>query len=131
MLADSATKVLVGENEEQIAKARDEELPARAEKLFRLAPRLLEDLVGLDARRDRTHRLDERLEEARLRRELVLDPLMAAPLAHDQVEREGGRGGERRHERREGERPERAEQRQDERGRREHDRAREERGPNR
>ena len=111
--------------------ARRQERSACAEELLGLAPGLLEHLVRVEGRGDRAHRLDKGLEEAGLRRQLVLDSLVPAPLPDDQVEREGGRRSEGRHERRERERPERAEQGQHERGHRQHDRGREERGPNR
>ena len=68
----------------------------RAEQLLRLAPRALEHLVGLERAGDRPHRLDQRVEEAGLRRELLLDDLVPAPLADDQVEREGGGADDRR-----------------------------------
>src|SRR5581483_990980 len=66
-----------------------QDLRTRPEQPLRLAPRLLEDLRSRGGLRDRPHRLDERLEEARLGRELALGLAVPLPLADEkQQERE-------------------------------------------
>jgi hypothetical protein len=67
----------------------------RPEEALRLAPRLVQQLVGVVLLGDPAHRLDERLEEARLRRQLLLGDLVPPPLGDDQVEREPGRADDR------------------------------------
>ncbi len=52
---------------------------------------LARPLEHLRAARDRAHRLDERLEEARLARELTLCGLVPPPFRHDQVGRHDSR----------------------------------------
>jgi hypothetical protein len=58
----------------------------------------VEDLGCVQGRGDGRDRVDERLQEHRLRLELVLGGLVASPLRDDQIEREGaeerGRGDE-------------------------------------
>ena len=65
------------------ALARRQEARARLEQTLRLPLGDLEDLTRVERRRDRRHRLDERLEEARLGRELALDQLVAPALGGD------------------------------------------------
>ena len=84
------------------ARAGRQQRRLGAEQLPGLAPRLVEHLLGLVRRGDRAHRLDQRLEEARLRRELLLDDLVPAALGDDQVQREPGGADDRRAEAGEG-----------------------------
>jgi hypothetical protein len=66
------------------------------EEAVRFAPRPVEHVVRVVGGGDAPHRLDQRLEEARLRRQLLLDDLVPAPLGDDQVQREA-RGADDRH----------------------------------
>jgi hypothetical protein len=55
------------------------------EEVLGLDARVLEHLLRSAARGDRVHRLDQRFEERRLLRELVLDLEVAVALDEDQV----------------------------------------------
>jgi hypothetical protein len=65
--------------------ARCQQRSPRFEEALGLGPGQLEDLVDVKRRRDRAERGDERLEEARLAGELLLDDLVPAPLAREQL----------------------------------------------
>ena len=76
-------------------RPRLEDRRLRVEEVLRLAAGALQDLVGIERGGDRAHRLDQRLEEARVGAELLLDDLVPAPLRDDQVEGEPGRPDDR------------------------------------
>ena len=86
----------------------------RPEQVLRLAPGSVQHLVGIERRGDRAHRLDQRLEEARLCAQLLFDDLVPPALGDDEVERETGRAHDRHGEARERE-PARAEREPDDR----------------
>ena len=102
--------------------ARGEHRRARLEEPLRLAARLLQHALGVECRGDCADRLEERLEEARLCGEVLLDQLVPPPLGDDQVQRERRRREQRRHELRERQRVEVAERGEHGRGRRQRNR---------
>ena len=108
-----------------------EELRARVEEPLRLDARVLEHRLRPAARGDLVHRLDQRLEERRLSRELLLDAAMTVSLDEEQVDRDEAGRGERSQQHQPPERGGIAARVEDRRNGREHGRADEDGGPSR
>ena len=79
-----------------VAAGREDARAARVEETPGLVAGAVEDLTSVERGGDVSDRVDQRLEEGRLRLELVLGRLVAASLRDDQIEGERAEEGRRR-----------------------------------